>query len=41
MSRAVGSTMLENRPTIALLKRVGFQVRMNFEDHVVEGEMNL
>ena len=41
MERVVGSTMLENTPTIALLKRVGFQVRTNFEDGVVEGEINL
>ncbi len=41
MSCAVGSTMLENRPTIALLKRVGFDVKMNFEDHVVEAELKL
>jgi acetyltransferase len=41
MERVVGSTMLENKPTIAMLKRVGFQVRVNFKDQVVEGEINL
>ncbi len=41
MERVVASTMLENKPTIAMLKRVGFRVSMNFEDHIVEAEMNL
>lgn len=41
MERVVGSTMLENKPTIAMLKRVGFQVKVNFEDQVVEGDMKL
>ncbi len=41
MERVIGTTMMENKPTIAMLKRVGFQVRLNFEDHVVDGEMRL
>ncbi len=40
MDRVIGTTMLENKPTIALLKRVGFQVKANLEDRVVEGEIN-
>jgi hypothetical protein len=39
--RVVGSTMFEKKPTIAMLKRVGFQLSKNFEDRVVEAEMNL
>jgi acetyltransferase len=41
MARVVGSTMFENKPTIAMLKRVGFQLSRNFEDRAVEAEMNL
>lgn len=41
MERVIGTTMLENKPTIAMLKRVGFQVRLNFEEHVVDAKMTL
>jgi acetyltransferase len=41
LERVLGCTMTENTPTIALLKRVGFQLKVDYEDHVVEGEMNL
>jgi acetyltransferase len=41
MTRVLASTMVENKPTIAVLKRVGFNVTVNFEDHLVDAEMNL
>jgi acetyltransferase len=41
MERVIGSTMLENSPTVAMMERVGLRVRVNLEDQVIEGEINL
>ncbi len=41
LRRVVATTMSENRPMCAVMKRLGFHLSENFEDHEVEGVLEL
>ncbi len=41
LQRVVATTMSENRPMCAVMKRLGFNLSENFEDHEVEGVLEL